>query len=477
LRYLHRLAAALLLSAFPGLAFADHIDPYEVAEQAATAFKNGGSYAEARAMFSQALREAAHDGKLDQGFAIVYAMYSDLTRYDGNPAFALQLADEGIALVQSAPQPDEQMKNALMVSRAYALADLGQYQQAVDAVAITAIWMGERFGEKSRTDLEAMARGWAEQAAAAGLSVALPSAVQLAVDLAAKAEEAFNAQDTQTAITLASRAMLPEGTGLSKPEMDYHNARTQMIVGAAYSFEGRHQPALVALRRAADLLSVGAWDGKAKAELRPEVRNSSATDAVAWSTFSFLASAAGDAGDWPLAQAALDTAAEFATTPERRFSLLSQQAGAAFASKDYGKAEATFRRGEVDALAAGDATNAALARLYIAVARLAGSDGKPEGTADDELLQAAAAGADAVGEDLQMAEYMLTTAVRMVADKTGAYTDAMPAARRAFEVFKQRQKQIAGYEAAQESSRRERRRFLEIFIAGAYEEAAVPAKP
>ena len=112
----------LIAASLASPARADHIDPYDTVQKIYESFKAGGSYQESRAMFSQALRDARHDGKLDPGFAILYAMYSDLARYDGNPAFALQLADEGIALTLTEVPPDENLKNTLLVSRAYALA-------------------------------------------------------------------------------------------------------------------------------------------------------------------------------------------------------------------------------------------------------------------------------------------------------------------------------------------------------------------
>ncbi|MGN6304539.1 MAG: hypothetical protein ACTHNH_06975, partial [Mesorhizobium sp.] len=52
---------------------------------------------------------------------------------------------------------------------------------------------------------------------------------------------------------------------------------------------------------------------------------------------------------------------------------------------------------------------------------------------------------------------------------------AMPYARRAMEVFRQRQQAYANYDAAQESGRRASRRFLEVFIGGAYDEAQTKA--
>ena len=461
--------ALLIAASLASPARADHIDPYDTVQKIYESFKAGGSYQESRAMFSQALRDARHDGKLDPGFAILYAMYSDLTRYDGNPAFALQLADEGIALTLTEVPPDENLKNTLLVSRAYALAELGQYQQAVEGVAITALWMGKRFGEKARTDLEAMARGWAEQAAGpSGAAAKLPAAVELSTDLLVQAQDAFSAKDTRTAIMLASRAMLPDGTGLRQLDVDYQNSRVHMVLGASYFSEGRHKLAIVALRRAADLLSISPWDGKTKAVLRPEVLNDVEPSRTAWLAFSYLASSAAGLRDWALCAVALESVEQFATTPERRFALLSQRATIAFHAEDYGQAEEMFRRGEGDAVASGDALNAALARMYIGFAHLAGSDRKPEGGEDDEVVRLASAAADAAGDDNQSVEYILTTAARMVVDTTSSYDAAMPLARRAFAVFKQRQDAMSGYDAGQDANRRERRNFLEMLIAGEY---------
>jgi hypothetical protein len=69
-------------------------------------------------------------------------------------------------------------------------------------------------------------------------------------------------------------------------------------------------------------------------------------------------------------------------------------------------------------------------------------------------------------------EYVLATAVRMIVTKTNGYETAMPLARRAYDIFRQRQTAMANYDAGQEASRRDGRRFLEIFIAGQYETGA-----
>jgi len=467
---LNKLAPLVLAACLftPPLAHADHIDPYEIAGQAGEVYARNESYAEVRAHFSRALRDARHDGPLPPEFAIVYAMYSDTARFDGDPSFALQLADEGLALITDANEPDEDAKNSLLVSRAYALADMGQYEQAVEAVAITALWMGQRFGSKEQADLEAMAKEWSAQAAAKGGDGKFPSAVQLAIDLLREADEALAARDTRTALALASRATLPEGTRLARQDVAFVNARVSSVAGQAYAYEGRSTLAYGSLRRAADLVLAQPWDGVAAPVLRPEAATDEGWRTLTWTTLTHLASAAISVAELAVAQAVLDLAAPLARTPEDRFSLMVQQAGISFRTRDYRKAEEAFLKGQHDAEAAGDTNNAALARVYAAIARLsyAGDDTVKEREA--ELLAAASAAADVMADDAQMVEYVLTTAVRMAVGNTGEAAASLPLARRAFDVFRQRQKAIAGYDAMQEAGRRERRRFLEMLIQGEY---------
>jgi tetratricopeptide (TPR) repeat protein len=468
LNKLARLTVAAWLCASSQFALADHIDPYEIAGQAGEVYGRNESYAEVRAHFSRALRDARHDGPLPPEFAIVYTMYSDTARFDGDPSFALQLANEGLALITDANEPDEDAKNSLLVSRAYALADMGQYEQAVEAVAITALWMGKRFGAKEQADLEAIGREWSAQAAAKGGDGKFPSAVQLAIDLLGQADEALGARDTRTALALASRAALPEGTSLSQQDVAFLNARAFSIAGQAYAYEGRAELAYIALRRAANLVLAQPWDGVAAPVLRPESANDEGWRSLTWTTFAHLASASIGAKEMTVAQAALDLAAPLARTSEDRFSLMVQQAGLAFWTRDHRKAEAVFLEGQRDAEAAGDTNNAALARVYVAIARLSYAGDDTVKNRESELLGAASAAADTMADNPQMVEYVLTTAVRMAVGNTGEAVASLPLARRAFDVFRERQKAIAGYDAVQEAGRRDRRRFLEMLVEGEY---------
>lgn len=463
MRRLRPLVTALcLFAALP--AAADHVDPYGVMGEAMQAYQKSERYADARAVLSKALREAAHGGALDPVYAVLYAMYADTARFEENPSFALQLTDEGLALALGAAEPDDDVKNMLLVSRAYALADLGRYAEAIETVRITALWMGERFGAEHRKGLEDEAAVWAKKLASDDPSVANAPVAELAIKLLDQAKEALSAYDTARAITLASRAILPGGTAVGGTDVVYINARAHTLVGVAYGLEGRPAAAVVALRRAADILSAEPWGGKGPAALLPVVREYPATREVAWDSFSYLASNAVAAGEHDLALAALDMAADFADNPARRFALMVQRAGVTFARKDYREAERVFLASGRDAEAAGDRLNAALAGFYLSIARLFLASGGEIGPAREALVTSATEAAVVADGDLQMRQYVLTTATRMLFMQNFDHTDALPLAERAFAAFKARQAALGSYDAGQEAARRDQRSFLDIYI-------------
>src|SRR5690606_20960385 len=255
------------LVAFCNPAAAHHVDPFELVDRALSAHQEKESYADVRAVLSAGLRAAPHDGRLDPGFGLVYAIYADTARFEGNAAFSLQLADEGLALVNAAAEPNTEIRNALIVSRAYALAELGRYDEAADEATIASLWLEQRFGAQARADLEAEIKGWL----AARNTDILPSVAQVAVDLLQKAETALIAGDTGSAIALASRAMLPDNSGLSRGAERLVKAWCRSITGAAYGVEGRHREAVATLREAVDLLSSEPWDGRSIVTLYPDL--------------------------------------------------------------------------------------------------------------------------------------------------------------------------------------------------------------
>ncbi len=459
------LASALLVSP---AALAHHVDPYEVIDRAFKTFMERGDDAGTRAIFSAALRDAPHDGKLDPSFALVFAMYADLVRNNGDPSFALLLTDQGLALALGAAEPDEDAKNALLTSRAYALADLGRYREAVETVAIAALWLGERYGQTAREDLEAEAREWARQDNL-GADGELPSALQSALDLLQQAQAAIGEYDTATAIMLTSRAMLPEGAGLDTNAVRTVNAWSRQIAGIAYALEERNREAVAALRDAVDFIAEEPWDGRSRPQIRSGLTGEGGRHLI-WNIFIRLAETALDTNDSELAAAALDVAQNYIATPVDRYSLLVQRAALLMRSADLTEVEQAFKASEIDAQAAGDEENAALARFYAAVVKLTRATRSDTARGEgQEMLDAASAAAKAAQANPRQVEYILTTAVWQAAINSVPPETVLPVARQAFAAFRARQREMAGYDSGQEAARRERRRFLESYLDTLYD--------
>ncbi len=458
MRTLRCVAAVLALSFWTGPAPAHHIDPYEVIDRAFSAYKEREDYDEVRAMFSAALRDAAHGGKLDPEFALVYALYSDTARYAGNPSFALLLAEEGLALANAAPEPDVELRNTLTISRAYALADLGRYEEAARDASIASLWLEERFGKEARAGLETEIRDWNSRIDGGEL----PSVGELAIDLLQRAEQALLAGDTGTGISLASRATLPDGSGLSNGAVRLVNAWVKSVVGAAYAAEGRHYPAAVSLLDAVNLLSDQPWNGRDIITLDPDI-GTEMTGRIVWDVFIRLAASAVFVNEIEIAEAALRNVEPYATTPEARYSLLVQRASVLMQSEDYATVETIFRESEDEARAAGNEENATLARFYASVMEVRMQE-NPGTESIEAMLQAAMQAAKAAGDNLAQVEYILTTATRLSVNMAQAYRQTLPVSREAYAVFLQRQGAMASYEAGQEAARRDRRRFLETHV-------------
>jgi len=453
------LAATAAIVALGGPAAAHHVDPFDTVDRAFAAYQDRESYADARAVLSAALREAPHDGRLDPSFGIVYAIYADTARFEGDAAFSLQLADEGLALVDTAAEPDTEIRNALVISRAYALAELGRYAEAVDEATIAALWLEQRFGAKARADLETEIRGWL----AMKDTEALPSVAQAAADLLQKAETALVAGDTSVAIALASRAILPDNSGLGRGAERLVNAWCRSVTGAAYGVEGRHRDAVATLHEAVNLLSNEPWDGLTIVALYPGLVTELA-DKVVWDVFIRLGSSALFVEDLALADAALRNVADYATTPKLQYSLLVQRAAILLRSGDLAAVAALFRESERAAEAAGNPLNAALARFYASVAEMRQGPKVPDAPGVAAVLEAARAAANASGDDLVQVEYILTAAVRLAVGHAPAFRQALPVSNAAFAAFEQRQATMRSYEAGQEAVRRDRRRFLETHV-------------
>lgn len=461
-RFRSALLSATILMAATLPATADPVDPFAIVDAAMAAYQLRESYADTRAVLSKGLRDAGEQGPLSPDFAFVYAIYSDTARFEGNASFALHLAEEGLRLARTQEEVDREVENMLLVSRAYALAEIGRYQEAVDSARIPAVWMGERFGADARRDLEVEIAKWAARGPS-DASGTLPDAVQLALDLLQQAEKRANEGDTAAAHGLASRAMLPRGTGIDEMSRSFVNGWSHAVSGYAFRLEGRPDAALRAFTRAADEITGGAWTGTGTVELSEIFVAEAGARSLAWDIFSNIGAMAAMLKDTELASAALGKAERFASTPERRFTILVQRSALLLARQDFAAAEAEMRRSADDAAQNGDAANAALAELYIVVTRLYRGKELDEAVLAD-LIERARKAADLAADNRQQREFILTMAVHQAAMWGAAPDRLLPLARDAFTEFRQRQKLMRDQSSGQDSARRERRRFLETFI-------------
>ena len=472
-----RLVQLAIAAAFVGTpAVAHHIDPTDVVTHAFQTFKETGDNKAVRALFSKALREGAHDGVLDPSFALIFAMYADISRFEGDPSFAMEISQRGLDLLMTDENHDPNVRNALLVSQAYALAELGRYEAAIEQARIQVVWMASEFGQSQADGFQAEIAGWEQKAKASDADYQLPSVAALSTKLLDQARDALDADDTAKAMTLAARALVPAGTGLSEQAVKLLNVRAHTISGSAYAKEGRDVNAMAAYQRAVDLVLREPWSSGSP-KFDEEFLSQAAGPDMVWELFSGIAASAPDQA---IAASALKVASGFADTPSRRTAVLFQQAGTAFQAKDYSGAERDFLAGMTNARDAGDQQTASLAEFYLAIAHLFLARPADSAKADSPQVRALADAADkavqAYGDDAFMADYILSTAARLSYYFRLDYKDIGPLADKALAAFLKRQALLSGYEAGQLSSRAERRSFLEIYIGAQYAAEATRAK-
>ena len=98
----------------------------------------------------------------------------------------------------------------LEVARAYALADLGRFDDAVAAATLALPMLRAAFGDGTADDLAGNVAEWQ----AGRMSILNESALDLARKAIARAETAVDESDQATVLAEASRAILPPGDAL-----------------------------------------------------------------------------------------------------------------------------------------------------------------------------------------------------------------------------------------------------------------------
>lgn len=160
LRALCLTALLLATSASPALPRQLELpDPYQLIENLGP-FMETGDMDGAWRHLDRGIREAKRLGPLSPDWALVFAMLADSIRNIGeNPAYALQIVEEGLDLARSGGDRYTDEAAALEVSRAYILADLGRMTEAAEAATLALPSLRARFGEAALQPIVAFGPG------------------------------------------------------------------------------------------------------------------------------------------------------------------------------------------------------------------------------------------------------------------------------------------------------------------------------
>jgi hypothetical protein len=453
-------------------------DPLVVVDEGFKLYQSDGETAFI-AHFSAAIREARQADRLSADWGIVYAMLTDAVRnMQDNPAYALRLADEGLAVVAADPSDGSAEARALLqTSRAYALADLGRLSEAADAALLAAPRLRQMFDDAMADDLESYAAAWR----GGRLTEFNTSAVTLADAVLVEAVAARNRSDYGTALAMATRAQLPEDTGLPLAEVRRVNLKAGGVIGIALFNLNRTDEALAALLDAAALVLEPGWrDGPARWRDPPVDDPEALRDLLLW-----LGRTANRLEDFALADRAFALLEPLIEPGRDRTTFLLNRAFTLWAR---GTAPAERQAVEAldtalaEALARDDAADAALLRWYSAERA---ADLAPDwASVDAAALVAAtqAAVALAAPERRIDAEYLHSEAARLLVH-TDALDDALRFSRAAFAARSARLAAAADNAIGLDGLRRATRAEAETLLLGlhrldsASDAAACPDRP
>ena len=385
-----------------------------------------GDMGAAFVLLSRALRDARVGGWLTPDWAIFFAMQADFARLDrGNPAYALQLTEDGLELIAGNPAQVD-FSTALNVSRAYALADLGRFDEAARAARLALPDFRRAFGGADADDLAARADLWAKGE--------LTDYNTAATDLSRQALERAYAASAEgahgRAILLAAGAVLPLDTDLPEAEVRSIDFEAEILIADSLARMGRIGDSVRASRRALNHLTRQPWAPGQPIEWW-QADWADAEARVIFTSLSELALRAVNAGETELGTAALREAASFAADSEARGLLLVLQASLAFRGGDAEAALGLIAESRAVAVAADDHPVMAMSDFYSAIvqARQTLGDDRPVDPAP--LIAATEAaltlGAQQGGIDRQL---VLADAARVLSE-TDAYDTALRYAREA----------------------------------------------
>ena len=349
-------ALALVLMAVP--AAAQQADPYALVE-GVLPFAEAGDLDGAWRHLDRGLRAARREGPLSPDWGVVLAMLSDSLRNTGsNPAYALLIAEEGLALVRQGGAAYATDAAMLETSRAYALADMGRFDEAAAAALLAAPVLAPVFGEDMAEEL----RGYAAQWSKGALTALNTSALDLARRSLDAADAALDRRDFLGALTEAARADLPEGTGFAEADLRLLRAEARALMGRALFLAGRVPEAALALDEGAAAILAPGWQAGAAPQWRvavPQAARGRLTELFYWRGRAAVA-----AGDERLALAALAIAEGLNDSGDWRVTLMLPQVQVAQRGGEEAAADAVLARAGAAAAARGDGDMALLVDFY-----------------------------------------------------------------------------------------------------------------
>lgn len=341
-------------------------------------------------LLARGLQAARTADALSPDWGIVFAMMVDMVRnWRENPAYALMLADEGLAVVAPNAAEAQDVIGILNVSRSYALADLGRLDEAVQVGRLAEPQLRRDFGDQIADDYLAEIATWEQGTTSKENGV---SPMVMAERSRKDAEAALDQSDYPRALTLAAQAMLPQDSGLPAAEVLLSNADAMRLTGRALYGMGKRDQALDAFLVAGSLALGPDWYVQADPTWQVDVSAATEqmTDLMVWLARTLMDAAGGDAEYLALARRSADLADQLTPRGATRFTTAYMRSSLALAEGNPERARDELLAAAALARSEGQEDYALLAEFYVQTTAAAEA---PTGDAIDTGALVAAADA------------------------------------------------------------------------------------
>lgn len=460
-------AMAPIAMAQTSAAFDDAMDGLDQIMQA------GGESDRIYQYLTQTIRTSRALGRNDPDFSIFYAMLADHIRNaELNPVHALQIAEEGLELIAGDPGQTD-FSAILQVTRSYALADLGRLEEAYAQAQLILPTYATLFDEATVAGYAADAARWGK----GELSDFNTAATDLARDTMERAYALMEQRAYGRVLSVASTALLPMGTGLDEGTVRAINVEAEMLIAKALGQLGRHREAGNAWLRALGYMTATPWTLTEPPDWWGTGLSNDELRSVAFDVFEGLATTAGTMHLDQIERAALAQAADLATTPAARYSVLLRRARLAFSDADPATGIALLNDSLDVARQSGDALDIRVTEFYVALAE-ARQTRRDTGTFDTApiIATAEAALAEYRAYLIDNEDFIYESAAVLLV-QSDAIGNALDYARRAMAVRRGRlaKRDDTGFGRTQ--ARRDARSVVELFLKSAHVAASEGLDP